>query len=339
MSKVKVGVAGYGVIGQRLADGVAKQEDMELVGIVDVAPTLSIRALYDSPSPYDLYVVDDSMRAAFEAENIPVKGDFDDILSRVDIMLDAAPGGIGAKNKEIYKKKGLKAIFQGGEKNEVADAFFHGYANYKKGVGVDYLKLTSCNTTGFIRAVDCIDRAVGVGKVVVTILRRVADPGDIHRGLVDVAQVEPVPNHQAVDLMLIMPHIKATGALVHLPITHGHIITLVVTPKKPISVEKALEIFNAHPRIKVVEIAKGFNSNTALFRYARDKGNKRADMYEIAVFKEMVAKSGEDLFFTINIPQEAVVIPESIDAIRAALSMQTDGNEAVSATNKYLGME
>jgi len=339
MNKVKVAVAGYGVIGQRLADGVAKQEDMELVGIVDIAPTLSIRALYDSPGPYDLYVVDDSMRKAFEPENIPVKGNFDDLLSKVDIVLDAAPGGIGAKNKELYKAKGLKAVFQGGEKNEVANVFFHGYANYSKGVGADYLKLTSCNTTGFVRAVDCIDREVGVEKVVVTILRRVADPGDTHRGLVDVAMVEPVPNHQAVDLMLIMPHIKATGALVHLPITHGHIITLVVTPKKDISVDKALELFDAHPRIKVVEIARGFNSNTALFKYARDKGNKRADMYEIAVFKEMVAKSGSDLFFTINIPQEAVVIPESIDAIRAALSMQTDGNEAVAATNKYLDMK
>ena len=33
MSKIKVGVAGYGVIGQRLADGVTRQGDMELVGI------------------------------------------------------------------------------------------------------------------------------------------------------------------------------------------------------------------------------------------------------------------------------------------------------------------
>jgi glyceraldehyde-3-phosphate dehydrogenase (NAD(P)) len=304
-----------------------------------VAPTLSIRALYDSDNPYDLYVVEDSMKVAFEEEKIPVKGNFDDILSKVDIILDAAPGGIGARNKKIYERKGLKAIFQGGEKNEVADVFFHGYANYAKGVGADYLKLTSCNTTGFIRAVDCIDREVGVEKVAVTILRRVADPGDTHRGLVDVAMVEPVPNHQAVDLMLIMPHIKATGALVHLPITHGHIITLLVTPKKPISVDKALELFEAHPRIKVVEIAKGFNSNAALFRYARDKGNKRADMYEIGLFKEMVAKSGGDLFFTINIPQEAVVIPETMDAIRAALSLQADGAEAVTLTNKYLGME
>ena len=29
---VKVGIVGYGVIGQRLADGVALQKDMELVG-------------------------------------------------------------------------------------------------------------------------------------------------------------------------------------------------------------------------------------------------------------------------------------------------------------------
>ena len=33
---IKVGIAGYGTIGQRLADGVAMQEDMELVGIADL---------------------------------------------------------------------------------------------------------------------------------------------------------------------------------------------------------------------------------------------------------------------------------------------------------------
>lgn len=338
MPKTKVAVVGYGVIGQRLADGVAKQEDMELVGIVDIKPTLSIIALYDSDNPYDVYVFDDSQKESFRKEKIPVKGNLDDILSKVDIVLDATPAGIGIKNKEIYKSKGKKAIFQGGEKNEVADVFFHGYANYDKGIGKDYLKLTSCNTTGFIRAVDCIDKAVGVQRVAVTIIRRVADPGDTHRGLVDVAMVEKVPNHQAVDLMLIMPHIEATGALVHVPTTHGHIITLLVTPKKKISVDDALSLFEAHPRIKVVEIGKGFNSNTSLFRYARDKGAKRADMYEIAVFKEMVALSGPQLFFTINIPQEAVVTPETIDGIRASLSLQTDWRQAVKLTNKYLGM-
>ncbi|MHB1347556.1 MAG: type II glyceraldehyde-3-phosphate dehydrogenase, partial [Candidatus Humimicrobiaceae bacterium] len=125
----------------------------------------------------------------------------------------------------------------------------------------------------------------------------------------------------------------------HVPTTHGHIITILATPKKKISVGEAISLFSAHPRIKVVDIAKGFNSNTALFKYARDKGNKRADMYEIGLFREMVALSGDNLFFTISIPQESVVIPETIDGIRASLSLQTDGKEAVKLTNKYLGME
>ena len=339
MSKIKVGVIGYGVIGQRLADGVALQGDMELTGVCDVEPTLSIRAMFDSGSPYPMYIFENSNREAFEKENFPVAGTLDDLLKKVDIILDATPAGIGMKNKEIYKQKGIKAIFQGGEKNDVADVFFHGYANYEEGIGKDYLKLTSCNTTGFVRAVDCIDKAVGVKRVVVTIIRRVADPGDSHRGLVDVALVEKVPNHQAKDLMLIMPHIEATGVLVHVPTTHGHIISVLATPKKKITVEDALKLFDAHPRIKVVEIAKGFNSNAAMFRYARDKGNKRADMYEIAVFKETVALSGDNLFFTVNIPQEAVVIPETIDGIRAALSLQKDMASATALTNKYLGMK
>ena len=175
-------------------------------------------------------------------------------------------------------------------------------------------------------------------RVVATIIRRVADPGDTHRGLVDVAQIEKVPNHQAKDLMLIMPHIEATGALIHVPTTHGHIITLLVTPKRRIEVADAIALFEAHPRIIVVDISKGFNSNTAFFKYARDKGNKRADMYEVGLFRETVVLSGNNLFFSINIPQEAVVIPESIDGIRAALSLQTDWKEAVALTNKYLGM-
>ena len=43
MDKIKVGVVGYGTIGKRVADAVMLQKDMELVGVVDVAPTLSTR--------------------------------------------------------------------------------------------------------------------------------------------------------------------------------------------------------------------------------------------------------------------------------------------------------
>ena len=115
-------------------------------------------------------------------------------------------------------------------------------------------------------------------------------------------------------------------------------MNVIATLKGDIDKGQALELFNAHPRIRVVKIKDGFNSNAALFRYARDLGNKRADMYEIAVFDETVARSRRELMFAINIPQEAVVTPETIDGIRAALSMQTDRLEAVGLTNRYLGL-
>ena len=339
MGKPRVGVVGYGVIGQRLADGVALQGDMELVGVVDVAPTLSTRALCEAGMPYDLYVVEAGQKAAFDEVGIPVTGTMDELLGKVDIVLDSSPGGVGRKNKELYQAKGVKAVFQGGEKNDIVDVFFHGYANYEKGVGKDYLKLTSCNTTGLIRAVDCLDREVGVERVIVTIVRRVADPGDTHRGLVDVAQVEPVPNHQAA-----RPHDHHAAHRGHRPARarahharphhqrdrHDQGATSARSGRSSSS-RRTRASGN-------VKIADGFNSNSALFRYARDLGNKRADMYDIAVFDETIAKSGREFMFAINIPQESVVIPETMDAVRAALSMQTDRLEAVGLTNQYLGL-
>jgi glyceraldehyde-3-phosphate dehydrogenase (NAD(P)) len=340
MAKIKVGVAGYGVIGQRLADGVALQGDMELVGIADLAPTLSIRALKEKGMPYDLYLVEGADKSKFDALNIPVAGTFEDLVDKVDIMLDSSPGGVGARNKELYQKKGVKAVFQGGEKNSVADVFFHGYANYEKGVGADYLKLTSCNTTGLIRSVDCLDRAYGLEKVAITIIRRVADPGDYHRGLTNALQMEKAPSHQAVDLMTIMPHIDATGILVHTPVTHGHIITVLATAKngKKITREMALEAFSKHPRMRLVSIDDGFLGNASLFRYARDLGNPRGDMYEIAIWTDSIVESGNDIMFAINIPQESITIPETIDAIRAATKMQLTREEGTAKTNEYLGI-
>lgn len=336
--KIRVGVAGYGTIGQRLADGVALQQDMELVGVADLAPTLAIRALKEKGMPYPLYLVEGADRTKFDALGIPVSGTFDELIHSVDIMLDSSPGGIGIKNKELYEKAGVKAVFQGGEKNSVADVFFHGYANYEKGVGKDYLKLTSCNTTGLIRSVDCLDRAFGVDRVAITIIRRVADPGDYHRGLTNALQIDKAPSHQAVDLMTIMPHVQATGILVHTPVTHGHIITVVAHGKQKITKDMALAAFQKHPRIRVVSIDEGFLGNASLFKYARDLGNPRGDMYEIGLWSDSIVETGDEIMYAINIPQESVTIPETMDAIRAACKMQLTREEGTQKTNEYLGI-
>ena len=96
---------------------------------------------------------------------------------------------------------------------------------------------------------------------------------------------------------------------------------------------------NEHPRIMPVRLADGFLGNASMFRWARDIGNNRGDMYEIALWEESIVNSGDDIMFAINIPQESVVIPENIDAIRAAMKMQLTREAGTAETNKYLGMK
>ena len=98
----------------------------------------------------------------------------------------------------------------------------------------------------------------------------------------------------------------------------------------------ALEAFRAHPRIRMVSIDEGFLGNASLFRYARDLGNPRGDMYEIAIWEDTIVESGDEVMFAINIPQEAVTIPETIDGVRALMEMQSSSKEATETTNKYL---
>ena len=81
----------------------------------------------------------------------------------------------------------------------------------------------------------------------------------------------------------------------------------------------ALEVFRKHPRIRVVNIDEGFKGNASFFKYARDLGNRRGDMYEIGLWEDSIVESGNDIMYAINIPQESVTIPETMDAIRAAI--------------------
>ena len=140
--------------------------------------------------------------------------------------------------------------------------------------------------------------------------------------------------------MTIMPHVNATGILVHTPVTHGHIITVLATAKdgKKITKEMALEVFNKHPRIRVVTMEDGFKGNASFFKYARDLGNRRGDMYEIGLWEDSIVESGNDIMYAINIPQESVTIPETMDAIRASMKMQLTREEGTAETNKYLGI-
>lgn len=338
MQKARVGIVGYGTIGQRLADAVACQKDMELVGVADVAITLPIRALFEKGMPYRLYLADQAQEESFMHEGIPLSGNLEDLIQQVDIILDASPTGRGSHFKEKYLRAGVKAIFQGAEKNDIADLFFNPFINFGQARNVRFIKMMSCYVTGIMRAIIALDACAGVEKTAITVIRRTADPGDYHRGLTNAIQISPSPCQMALDIQTLMPQVRATGVLVHAPITHSHVITMVATVRKTRSIGDVLSCFMNKRRIRLVSLEEGFLGNASLFKYARDLGNPRGDMHEIAIWKETVTINDSDVMLAMNVAQEGVVIPENIDAVRAMTGMQEDPEEAMSLTDQYLGI-
>jgi glyceraldehyde-3-phosphate dehydrogenase (NAD(P)) len=338
MEKVKVGVVGFGTIGERVADGVAAQDDMELLGVCDIEPTLPVRALVASGKGYPIYCAIPDKVEEMEAAGIPIAGTLDDLLGKVDMVCDATTPGVGMKNKAIYQKHKVRATFQGGEKNEVAEIIFNTMGNYEQALGKDYIKILSCNTTGIVRATATLDEAFGVEKMVALIVRRAADPSEIHKGPIDAAIPQSIPSHQAEDFMSVLPHIEAVTVVVTVPTTHGHVNSMHVVTSREVSKAEVIEAFKSNKRIKLFKLADGFLSNTHIFDYLRDLGRPRADMYEVGVWEDTIYVKGNDVFWVQNIPQEAIVIPENIDAVRAAMRMQASSKEAFERTNRNLDM-
>ena len=340
MAKKRAAVVGYGTIGERVADGIVKQDDMELAGVADVAPTLPVRAAVESGKDYPIYCALPEKREEMEKAGIPIKGFLEDLLKEVDIVVDATSPGIGAKNKEIYMRYGVPAIFQAGEERKIGDNIFYPMANYDECRKLRYLQMFSCNTTGVARQIFTCDRAFGVKEAFCAIVRRSADISETHKGPVDALLPSKIPSHQALDFSYVSS-IHVVTAVVTAPVCHGHATMMVFEIKRKTTKEEVIELFQKEPRIRLFRLEDGFISTSHIFDYNRDRGASRGDMYEVPVWEETIYldKEGVKIYSTNMIPQEAIVIPENIDAIRCLLGLEKIAEEAMAHTNGCLKME
>lgn len=341
MGKKRVVVVGYGTIGERVADGVARQDDMELAGVVDIAPTLPVRALVESGKGYPIFCGLKDKVSDLKNAGIPVAGLMDDILKEADIVVDATTPGVGAKNKEIYMKYEIPAIFQGGEKRGLAEAIFNPMFNYEKCRNLKYLQMFSCNTTGIARQAFVCDRAFELKEMICLIVRRAADVSETHKGPVDALLPQEIPSHQALDFVHVAPHIHTITGVITAPVCHGHATMMIFEVKKKTTKEEVIEVFNKEPRIRLFRLTEGFISTSHIFDYNRDRNSPRGDMYEVPVWEETVYldKEGTRIYSINMIPQEAIIIPENMDAIRCLLGMEDSAGEAMAHTNRCLGIK
>jgi len=334
---IKVAINGYGTIGKRVADAVAAQPDMEVVGVSKTKP--SAEAYVARQRGYPLYIAEINKRQLFEDAGLEVAGDVTDMIKHADVVVDATPGGIGEKNKKLYELYGVKAIWQGGEDHEVAGFSFCSSCNYNEAKNRQFVRVVSCNTTGLCRIIHAMDERYGVGRVRATMVRRGSDPGEIKKGPVDAIVLNPVkvPSHHGPDVQTVLPQIDITTMAMIVPTTFMHMHALQMDLKSDATKEEILEIIEKHPRMGLVRGGTGITSTAELREYAQDLGRPRADLYESAIFADSIGLVGRELFLFQAIHQEADVVVENVDAIRAMMNGVDEAAVSIEMTNRALG--
>ena len=334
---IRVGINGFGTIGRRVADAVKKQGDMELAGVTKTKPDYKSTIAEKKGIP--MYAVDMKSLEAFRAAGANVKGTLNDLLQRIDVIVDAAPEDTGAVNKPIYQQASVKAVFQGGAGDNLADASFVAQCNFEEAVGKRTVQVVSCNTTGLCRTINAIDRAVGVTKARAVLARRATDPDDVKRGPIDAVVLDPttLPSHHGADVQAVLKNLNIVTMAFKVPTTHMHLHSLILSLKKPATREDLVAVLGAAPRIQLVDGKSGFKSTAAIMDMAREMGRPRNDVYEATVWKDSVSVVDGEAYMFMAVHQEAIVVPENIDAIRALYGGYTR-EESMKLTDASLGI-
>ena len=334
---IKVGVNGYGTIGRRVADAVRKQKDMELVGVSAAHPHYKYQVARDKG--IDLYALDMKSLEAFNGAGYTVKGTLHDLLQRVDVVVDGAPDDMGPSNKQIYQQSKVRAIFQGGEEHELTGTSFVAQCNFEEAAGKDMIRVVSCNTTGLCRTLGAIDKAIGVSKARAVLARRATDPDDVKKGPIDAVVLDPttLPSHHGPDVQTVLPKIPIVTMAFKVPTTHMHLHSLILSLRREASKEDVVKALQAAPRLNLVDGKSGFKSTANIMDWAREVGRDRNDVYEANVWKDSVTVVDGEAYMFLGVHQEAIVVPENIDAIRA-ISGGYSREDSMKMTDESLGI-
>jgi glyceraldehyde-3-phosphate dehydrogenase (NAD(P)) len=334
---IRVGVNGYGTIGRRVADAVRKQKDMELVGVTAAHP--HYKYALAGEKGITLYALDMKSLEAFNGAGYSVKGTLNDLLQRVDVVVDGAPEDNGPVNKGMYQQAGVKAIFQGGEEHELTGTSFVAQCNFEAAQGKSSVRVVSCNTTGLCRTIGAVDKAVGVAKARAVLARRATDPDDVKKGPIDAVVLDPttLPSHHGPDVQTVLPGLNIVTMAFKVPTTHMHLHSLILSLKKEGSKEDVVKALRAAPRMTLVDGKSGYKSTANIMDWAREKGRDRNDVYEATVWRDSVTVVDNEAYMFLGVHQEAIVVPENIDAIRALMGGYTR-EDSMRMTDESLGI-
>ena len=337
--KIRVALNGYGVIGKRVADAVACQDDMELVGIADIATDWRMKTAVQKG--FRLFASLDVRAGAMRDAGLELTGTLDDLLEDAEVVVDCTPKPMGAQNAQHYRARRVKFIVQGGEKHEVTGHSFVAEASYASAVGRQATRVVSCNTTSIVRTLTALKQAGLLKKARGTVMRRATDPWESHKGGImnTLVPEDEIPSHQAPDAQTVDAELDVVTIAVKVPETIAHLHSWSVQLTREASTEDVIDAFRKSSRIALIRMGDDLTALNTVKELMADLGRPRDNLYEVALWEDLVAVRDDEAFYAYMVDNQAIVIPETIDAIRALTSRERDPGVSITKTNTALGIE
>jgi glyceraldehyde-3-phosphate dehydrogenase (NAD(P)) len=329
---LKVCINGYGTIGKRVADVLINHPKIRVTGVCKYTPDADARLAKIKDLP--LFTVKEK-RPDFENAGIELNGSLEDVLEISDVVVDASPGKFGIVNKEkLYVVFNKKAIFQGGEKADVADVSFNARSNFEQAAGKDYIRVVSCNTTALSRIIKPLLENYRIENINVTLVRRGADPGDDKGSALNSVSWK-AKSHHAPDVKCVLGDIPIHSTALKVPHTLMHVHFVSVDLNDKISKDAVYEIFEKENRVAVLNTAK---STAEIMERARDLGLARNDIFTVNLHMNTLEVRNNNLSFVITVPQESIAVPENVDALMAQSKLMKK-DESMELTDRLLGIK
>jgi glyceraldehyde-3-phosphate dehydrogenase (NAD(P)) len=102
--------------------------------------------------------------------------------------------------------------------------------------------------------------------------------------------------------------------------------------------DEVLAAFRASSRIALLRVTDGHEALNTIKEMTSDLGRARGDLYEVALWEDLLTVEGREAFYAYAVDNQAIVIPETVDAIRALAGSEPDATASIARTNAALGI-
>jgi len=333
----KVFVNGYGSIGSRIVQFIKDDPEIQILGIGKHSPDTKVDEAVSNG--FQVYVPK-SKEGDFK--KFTIAGNIENILDECDLVIDAAPSGVGFKNKmDLYEPKNLMAIYQGGEsiigENAVSDLLFNSRVNYLDAFEKRHVMQGSCNVTGMGKILEPLRKKYGskIKRFDVTLVRRWADIEQTDKPVIDTIELTQSPHHGddvksyfGKDAPLFVRAIKVPTRQMHL-----HMMDIRFKENTP-SVDEIHDIFKNEYGVATLWNAKGTKD---IRDYAEKLNFSFKDTNMIHIHANMTQKIDDTIQMMYSDDQTGIVIPENHLLLQAML-FEKSHEDAVKHTEELFNM-